>query len=140
MDAFRPFTLTHAAALLGIAAACWLLVEIGRAQRDETRPTKFEKWLAAANLVLWTAAHGWWLMPPRLDFATTLPLQLCHLAAVIASLALLARAVAARAALLLGDRALNAGAAHARAHRAADIALVLGFLAAARLHHGRGCV
>ncbi len=91
MDAFRPFSTAHAAALIAIAAACWLFVAVGRGQRNDACPTGLEKTLAIANLVLWTAAHGWWLMPPRLDLATTLPLQLCHLIAVIASLVLLTR-------------------------------------------------
>lgn len=92
MEAFRPFTLNHAFALLSIAAACWLLATIGRRQADEARPTAFEKSLAIANLLLWATAHGWWLMPPQLDLKTTLPLQMCHLASVVASLALLTRA------------------------------------------------
>lgn len=91
MDAFRPFSITHGAALIVIAAACSLFVAVGRGQRNDVRPTALEKTLAITSLVLWTAAHGWWLVPPRFDLATTLPLQLCHIVAVIASLVLLTR-------------------------------------------------
>ena len=99
MEAFQSFTPTHAFALLGIAGACWLLAAIGRRQADPAWPTTLEKSLAAANLLLWLTAHGWWLMRPQLDLKTTLPLQMCHLVSVVASLALLTRARAWRALL-----------------------------------------
>lgn len=91
MDAFRPFSLTHAAALVTIAAATWALVAYGRRHRSESAPGALEKQLAIVNLVLWTLAHGWWNLPPRFDPAITLPLQMSHLASVVASLVLLTR-------------------------------------------------
>lgn len=91
MDAFRPFSFTHAAALLAIAAVIWLLVVIGRRQRDDTAPTPFEKFLAIANLVFWFAAHGYWNTPPQFDPAKTLPLHLCHLVSLGSSFVLLTR-------------------------------------------------
>lgn len=91
MDAFRSFSVTHALVLAGIAALTWLLVIVGRRQRRADAPTALERTLAIASLVLWIAVHGWWSTPPRLDLATTLPLHLCHLTAVIAALVLLMR-------------------------------------------------
>jgi hypothetical integral membrane protein (TIGR02206 family) len=91
MDAFRPFSLTHAAALLGIAAVTWWLVRIGRKSRDTVALTRLEKTMAIVNLVFVVAAHAWWMLPPRFDPAVNLPLQMCHLASLIASLALLTR-------------------------------------------------
>ena len=91
MDSFRPFSLTHAAALAVIAAVIWLLVAIGQRQRDDAAPTGFEKTLAIVSLVLWLAAHGYWNTPPQLDPAKTLPLQMCHLVSLGASFALLTR-------------------------------------------------
>jgi hypothetical integral membrane protein (TIGR02206 family) len=91
LDAFRPFSLTHAAALLGIAALIWLVVVVGRRQRDDAAPTRFENSLAVANLVFWFAAHGYWNTPPQFDPVKTLPLQLCHLVSLGASFVLLTR-------------------------------------------------
>lgn len=90
MNAFHPFTFTHAAMLLLIALLTWLLVSTGRRQRADS-PIRLELTLAVANLLFWISAHGWWQLPPRFDPATTLPLQLCHLTSVIASLVLLTR-------------------------------------------------
>jgi hypothetical integral membrane protein (TIGR02206 family) len=36
--------------------------------------------------------HGWWLLPPRLNPLTTLPLQMCHWAALASGLYLATRA------------------------------------------------
>lgn len=89
MDGFRPFTLTHLLMLVAIAALTWILVDFARRQPQYTG--SLERTLGFTNLLVWTLAHGWWLLPPRIDPATTLPLQLSHLTAVIASLALLTR-------------------------------------------------
>ena len=99
MDAFRPFTLTHGLVLAGIAALTWLAISHGRAQHDDAAPTTFEKRLAVLNLLAWLAAHGWWQLPPRFDAAFTLPLQMCHLASLVASFALLTRRRALRTVL-----------------------------------------
>jgi hypothetical integral membrane protein (TIGR02206 family) len=92
MEPFRPFTLTHAAALFAIAAAASLWAARSRPRAGISGPTILEYRLALANLAIWFAAHGWWNLPPRFDPATTLPLQLCHLASLAASAALLTRA------------------------------------------------
>jgi len=91
LDTFRPFSLTHAAALLGIAAVIWLVVVAGRRQRDDAAPTSFEKSLAIANLLFWFTAHGYWNTLPQFDPVKTLPLQMCHLVSLGASFALLTR-------------------------------------------------
>ncbi len=104
MDAFQPFTPTHALALAGIAAAAWGFVAAGRRASE---PTVLERTLAWTNLAIWIAAHGWWVVPPQLDWATTLPLQLCHITAVVASLVLLTRRHALRALLYFWGFALS---------------------------------
>jgi len=91
MDTFRPFSFTHAAALVVLAAVIGLLVAVGRRQQRGAGPTRFEVSLAVANLVFWFAAHGWWNTPPQFDPARTLPLQMCHLVSLGASFALLTR-------------------------------------------------
>ncbi|MBM3356822.1 MAG: TIGR02206 family membrane protein [Betaproteobacteria bacterium] len=90
-EAFRPFTLTHAAVLVAIAAAAWLWVAAVRKQPEVASPTMLDYRLAVANLVVWIMAHTWWNLPPRFDPAVTLPLQLCHLTSLVASAALLTR-------------------------------------------------
>lgn len=103
MEPFRPFTLTHGCALLCIALAITLAVRFG-ANRRTTQPgaqtpTPFERWLAVTNLAVWIIAHGWWQLPGRFDPVTTLPLQMCHIASLIASIVLLTRHNVARAVL-----------------------------------------
>ena len=93
MEPFRPFTLAHACALLCIAALIVLAITVGRRQRAScahAAPTAFERGLAYLNIAVWITAHGWWQLPERFDAATTLPLQMCHLASLIASAVLLA--------------------------------------------------
>lgn len=90
MEPFRAFTLTHGAAVLVIVLLITLWITIGLRQRADN-PTPLERKLAWINLAIWFAAHLWWVIPPALDIKTTLPLQLCHVAAVVASLLLLTR-------------------------------------------------
>ncbi len=90
MEPFRPFTLLHALALAGIATFACLLILLGHRARTP-RPGTLERNLAFANLACWIGVHGWWLLPPRFDPATTLPLQLCHITSLVASGVLLTR-------------------------------------------------
>ncbi len=91
MDAFRPFTVAHACALLCIAAVITLAVAAGRRLPNQPAPNTFERTLAFINIAVWIAAHGWWQLPERFDPVTTLPLQMCHLTSLIASAVLLTR-------------------------------------------------
>ncbi|MDH5534482.1 MAG: TIGR02206 family membrane protein, partial [Betaproteobacteria bacterium] len=104
MDVFEPFTPIHALAFAGVAAAAWLFAAVGR---RTPAPTSLERGFAIANLAIWIAAHGWWILPPQLDPATTLPLQLCHITAVVASLVLLTRRHALRVLLYFWGFALS---------------------------------
>lgn len=94
MEPFRPFSLTHGYALLCLALVIALAIAVGRRQRDtyeQSAPTDFERKLAYANIAVWIVAHGWWQLPERFDPVTTLPLQMCHIASLIASAVLLTR-------------------------------------------------
>lgn len=104
MEKFELFSLTHALALAGIAGIAWLCAAT---ERRAAAPTALERTAAWANLAIWIAAHGWWVLPPQLDAATTLPLQLCHVTAVIASLVLLTRRHALRVLLYFWGFALS---------------------------------
>ena len=88
-EGFRPFTLTHALAIATIAAAILLLVTAGRSASIDRR-LRLERTLALVNAIFWVAAHGWWMLPPRFDPATSLPLHMCHVAQLLASIMLLA--------------------------------------------------
>jgi len=93
---FRLFSLTHALAIAGIALATWALCVTGRRWATASRPARFEVVLGAANLFVWVFAHVYWMLPAQFDARTSLPLQMCHLAALAASGALLTGARAWR--------------------------------------------
>ena len=102
MEPFRPFTLTHAGALLCMASLIVLAVVFGRRSliaHLTSAPTGFELSLAWINIAVWLAAHGWWQLPANFDPVTTLPLQMCHITSLVASAVLLTRQRTLRAIL-----------------------------------------
>ena len=84
---FQPFSLTHWVTLLAIAAATGLLCIVGR-RRSANERACLERWLALANLFVWVMAHVYWMLPGQFEVRTSLPLQLCHLAALVATASL----------------------------------------------------
>jgi hypothetical integral membrane protein (TIGR02206 family) len=88
-EEFRPFTLTHAIVLAAIATLIGLLVSYARRAHPDTR-LHLERVLATINALLWLVIQGWWMLPPRFDPATSLPLHMCHLVSLLASVTLLA--------------------------------------------------
>jgi hypothetical integral membrane protein (TIGR02206 family) len=92
MERFEPFSALHAAALLAIAVATVAAIRaVPRSRRPAGAPN-VERALGVAFIATWVAVHGWWLLPPRLDPVKTLPLQMCHWAALGAGLYLVTRA------------------------------------------------
>jgi hypothetical integral membrane protein (TIGR02206 family) len=92
VERFELFSALHAAALLAIAL---VIVAAIRTVRRSARPAgdpRIERALGLAFVATWIAVHGWWLLPPRFDPLTTLPLQMCHWAALGAGLYLVTRA------------------------------------------------
>jgi len=87
-DVFQPFSLTHAIALVTIAALTSLLVVHARGLRAEAR-SRFERRLAIANAAVWLIVRVWWMLPPRFDLATSLPLHLCPIMVLLASVVLI---------------------------------------------------
>jgi hypothetical integral membrane protein (TIGR02206 family) len=87
-EEFRPFTFTHAVVLAAMAALVWLLVSYARRVRPDTR-LHLERLLATINAFFWVIIQGWWMLPPRFDLATSLPLHMCHLVSLLASAVLL---------------------------------------------------
>lgn len=92
MERFAPFSPLHAAALLAIALVTAAAVRAGRSSIRADRARGVERAIGVAFVGVWIAMHGWWLMPPRLNPLTTLPLQMCHWAALASGLYLATRA------------------------------------------------
>jgi hypothetical integral membrane protein (TIGR02206 family) len=89
METFHPFTAAHGLALAAIAAATALAIRAAR--RAGASFATAERRIGIAFVCTWIAVHGWWLLPSRFDALTTLPLQMCHLAALGAGLYLIGR-------------------------------------------------
>ena len=89
MGKFAPFSTLHAAALVVIALATVAAIRAGRSARYADAA---ERAIGVAFVGVWIAMHGWWLLPPRLNPLTTLPMQMCHWAALASGLYLATRA------------------------------------------------
>jgi hypothetical integral membrane protein (TIGR02206 family) len=61
----------------------------GRTAGRAARRAQLERWLGLVNLFLWVMAHVYWMLPAQFDARTSLPLQLCHLAALATTASLL---------------------------------------------------
>ena len=88
---FQLFTLTHAITLAALAVLIGLLVSYGGRVASDTRG-HMETALASVNALIWVLVQGWWMLPPRFDAASSLPLHMCHVVSLLASATLLVRA------------------------------------------------
>jgi hypothetical integral membrane protein (TIGR02206 family) len=86
-ESFRLFSGTHWLTLIAIAATTVALCAAGKHATKALR-MHFERGLGLFNLFVWVLAHVYWLLPAQFDARTSLPLQLCHLAAMGVSLSL----------------------------------------------------
>lgn len=86
MHRFEPFSFLHAAALLSIVVVTIAAIRTVRRGGRADGARGAERAMGAAFIVVWCAVHGWWLLPPRLNPVTTLPLQMCHWTALAAGL------------------------------------------------------
>lgn len=91
MEKFQPFSALHAGALLVIAAATFVAVRAARQAPRTGAATALERAIGIGFVLTWVALHGWWLLPPRFDPTTTLPLQMCHWTALASGLYLATR-------------------------------------------------
>jgi len=91
VEKFAPFSALHAGALVAIAAATLVAVRASRRAPATASPTAAERAIGVAFVLIWVAVHGWWMLPPRVVPATTLPLQMCHWTALAAGLYLATR-------------------------------------------------
>lgn len=80
MSTFAPFTGLHAATIAGIA---FLIAALVLAARRGSRLARgLAKGLGVGYVLAWIGMHGWRNLPPQFDPYLTLPLQMCHLAAL----------------------------------------------------------
>lgn len=84
MNTFAPFTALHAATIAGLALAITGLVLAAR--RGSRLARGFAQALGIGYVVAWVGVHGWRNLPPQFDPYLTLPLQMCHLAALAGGL------------------------------------------------------
>lgn len=89
MDTFAPFTIMHAVTLLWCAAVTCIVVWIGLARRNRGSELAFRHALGWFGLAFFVVHQIFWLTPPRLSPADSLPLHICDLNGIIAPLALL---------------------------------------------------
>jgi len=92
VESFQPFTFIHAAAVAVIALATLAAVTTARRRPRRARPTATERAIGITFTLVWITVHGWFLVPPQLDPARTLPLQMCHLNALASGAYLATRA------------------------------------------------
>lgn len=84
MESFAPFSTLHAATVAGIGLATAALVLAARRGSGVARA--LATGLGVFYVVAWIGMHGWRNLPPQLDPMRTLPLQMCHLAALAGGL------------------------------------------------------
>jgi hypothetical integral membrane protein (TIGR02206 family) len=90
VETFRAFSPLHAVMLVAIAAATLGAILVRRRRPPEPRAlSAVERTVALGFLGTWATTYLWLLVPPLRDFSTTLPLHLCNVTAVNASLVLL---------------------------------------------------
>lgn len=90
METFRAFSALHAATLAVLAALVLAAVAVRRRRPSEPlAPSAAERAVALGFLAAWVTTYAYLLVPPLRDLPTTLPLHLCHLAALNAPLVLL---------------------------------------------------
>jgi hypothetical integral membrane protein (TIGR02206 family) len=84
VSTFAPFTGLHAATIAGIALLIAALVLAAR--RGSRLARGLAAGLGAGYVLAWVGVHGWRNLPPQFDPYLTLPLQMCHLAALAGGL------------------------------------------------------
>lgn len=90
VETFRAFSALHATAVCTIALLTVVAIAVRRRRPAEPlAPSRLERLVALGYLSAWIVTYAWLLAPGLRDPATTLPLQLCHLAAANAGLVLL---------------------------------------------------
>jgi hypothetical integral membrane protein (TIGR02206 family) len=84
VETFAPFTSLHAATIAGIALLIAALVLAAR--RGSRLARALATALGVGYVLAWIGVHGWRNLPPQFDPYLTLPLQMCHIAALAGGL------------------------------------------------------
>jgi hypothetical integral membrane protein (TIGR02206 family) len=85
VSAFQPFTVAHLLTVAGLAVAIALLCVAGHWLRDD-RQRRYELTLGAICLAFWIGYQIYDSATNGINLATSLPLQLCDLVALVAAL------------------------------------------------------
>jgi hypothetical integral membrane protein (TIGR02206 family) len=88
---FHPYGTEHLALVLLFLAGCLAAAALGRALRGTDREPAFRRALAVTILVVTVPFQVVLLLPGEYDVRTSLPLQVCDLAWMLAAYALLSR-------------------------------------------------
>jgi hypothetical integral membrane protein (TIGR02206 family) len=84
VSTFAPFSALHWVTIAAIAIAIVALVLAAR--RGSRLARGLATGLGAGYVLAWIGVHGWRNLPPQFDPYLTLPLQMCHLAALAGGL------------------------------------------------------
>lgn len=75
---------------MGALTAIWWRIIAWAVQRRGTQQlSRLEKQVATVYLLLWIAAHGWWLLPANFNPARSLPIHICDIVAFLTPLAVI---------------------------------------------------
>lgn len=88
MPSFAPFSPLHGLIILLFMAMTAMLLVAG-SRLDAAGRSRLDLILGVAIIGLWTFGNGWWLLPPRLDPARSLPLHVCDITSLLAGVVLL---------------------------------------------------
>lgn len=99
METFKPFSLTHAAVLVGFVTLTTFTVMLRRRWRDTPRAGLLDRSLAALAFVAYLVVNTWPLLPRHFDWSWSLPLHMCDLVTLCVPFALATRYPPARALL-----------------------------------------
>lgn len=88
-ETFRGFSPLHGATLLVWACAVALLIVARGRARRRGRERSFDRGLGWALLAAYMMVNIWWAWPGRFEWARSIPIHVCDLAALFAPLALL---------------------------------------------------
>lgn len=86
--AFRPYSATHAAVVLGFAAVTGLAVVAGRRRREAERARRFDRALGWVAFAVWVVTQAYGFLPGQYRPDRVWPIQVCDVAGLVAPLVL----------------------------------------------------
>jgi hypothetical integral membrane protein (TIGR02206 family) len=86
VQTFRPFSVTHAVAVVALVTTVWVLVTLRR-----TWGRSLDRALALVAFVIFLVVNAWPLLPRHFDLSWSLPIHVCDITTGCVPLALLGR-------------------------------------------------